>query len=300
MRSMRSTQWAALAAGIALFVVAVPPLGAHHSFAAEFDATKPIRLEGTVTKMEWVNPHAWIHIDVKQPDGKVESWAIEGGTPNTLLRRGFTKDSLAIGTAIGFFFVTQLIAILSRPLGDRPLYFTSPGEAFFIQLKLSIVVGIILAMPVILFQLWRFISPGLTPEERRLARPWVPVALLFFAIGVAVAWVVLPYAMGFLLGFETPNLQALITADNYFGFIGTMFLAFGLTMEFPIILVLLSKVGIITSARLRSSRRYVILGIAIFAAIVTPGGDIISPVVLGLVMYALYELSIVLVRMGGR
>jgi len=208
--------------------------------------------------------------------------------------------AVAIGTAIGFFFVTQLIAILSRPLGDRPLYFTSPGEAFFIQLKLSIVVGIILAMPVILFQLWRFISPGLTPEERRLARPWVPVALLFFAIGVAVAWVVLPYAMGFLLGFETPNLQALITADNYFGFIGTMFLAFGLTMEFPIILVLLSKVGIITSARLRSSRRYVILGIAIFAAIVTPGGDIISPVVLGLVMYALYELSIVLVRVGGR
>jgi sec-independent protein translocase protein TatC len=208
--------------------------------------------------------------------------------------------AVAIGTVIGFYFVPQLIALLSRPLGDRPLYFTSPGEAFFIQLKLSLVVGVILGMPVILFQLWRFISPGLTPEERRLARPWVPVALLFFAIGVGVAWVVLPYAIGFLLGFETPNLQALITADNYFGFIGTMFLAFGLTMEFPIILVLLSKVGIITSARLRSSRRYVILGIAVFAAIVTPGGDIISPVVLGLVMYALYELSIVLVRMGGR
>jgi sec-independent protein translocase protein TatC len=208
--------------------------------------------------------------------------------------------AVAIGTAIGFFFVPQLIALLSRPLGDRPLYFTSPGEAFFIQLKLSLVVGIILGMPVILFQLWRFISPGLTPQERRLARPWVPIALVFFAIGVAVAWVVLPYAIGFLLGFETPNLQALITADNYFGFIGTMFLAFGLTMEFPIVLVLLSKVGIVTSARLRTSRRYVILGIAIFAAVVTPGGDIISPVVLGLVMYALYELSIVLVRMGGR
>jgi sec-independent protein translocase protein TatC len=208
--------------------------------------------------------------------------------------------AVAIGTVLGFYFVPQLIALLSRPLGDRPLYFTSPGEAFFIQLKLSIVVGVIVAMPVILFQLWRFISPGLTPEERRLARPWVPIALLFFAIGVAVAWVVMPYAIGFLLGFETPNLQALITADNYFGFIGTMFLAFGLTMEFPIILVLLSKVGIVTSARLRSSRRYVVLGIAVFAAIATPGGDIISPVVLGLVMYALYELSIVLVRMGGR
>ncbi len=207
--------------------------------------------------------------------------------------------AVAIGTVVGFYFVPQFIAILSRPLGDRSLYFTSPGEAFFIQVKLSLVIGIILGMPVILFQLWRFISPGLTPQERRLARPWVPIALLFFAIGVAVAWFVLPFAIGFLLGFETPNLQALITADNYFGFIGTLFLAFGLTMEFPIVLVLLSKVGIVTSAVLRRSRRYVILAIAIFAAFVTPGGDIISPLVLGFVMYGLYELSIVLVRMGG-
>ncbi len=207
--------------------------------------------------------------------------------------------AVAIGTAVGFLYVPQLIAIARQPIGDRPLYFTSPGEAFFIQLKLAIVVGLILAMPVILFQLWRFISPGLTSHERRLARPWVPIALLFFAIGVAVAWVVLPFAMTFLLGFETPDLRALITADNYFGFVGTLFLAFGLTMEFPIVLVLLSKVGIITSRRLSSSRRYVILGIAIFAAAVTPGGDIVSPIVLGLVMYALYELSIVLVRMGG-
>jgi hypothetical protein len=72
---------------------------AHHAFAAEFDA-KPIKLQGTVTKMEWINPHAWIHIDVKKPDGKIESWMIEGGTPNTLLRRGFTKNSLLPGTEI--------------------------------------------------------------------------------------------------------------------------------------------------------------------------------------------------------
>jgi hypothetical protein len=73
---------------------------AHHAFSAEFDANKPIQLTGTVTKMEWINPHAWIHIDVKKPDGSVEKWMIEGGTPNTLLRRGFTKNSLAIGTEI--------------------------------------------------------------------------------------------------------------------------------------------------------------------------------------------------------
>jgi Family of unknown function (DUF6152) len=88
-------------AAIVLFLVlAVKPVFAHHAFAAEFDAKKPIKLRGTVTKMEWINPHAWIHIDVKKPDGTLEEWMIEAGTPNTLLRRGFTKDSLKAGTEV--------------------------------------------------------------------------------------------------------------------------------------------------------------------------------------------------------
>lgn len=83
----------------ALALTSVPAV-AHHAFAAEFDARRPLKLTGTVTKMEWINPHAWIHIDVKKPDGTVESWMVEGGTPNTLLRRGFTKNSLKPGIQI--------------------------------------------------------------------------------------------------------------------------------------------------------------------------------------------------------
>jgi hypothetical protein len=86
-------------AGMGLLLAAVP-VRAHHAFAAEFDAKKPVKLRGTVTKMEWINPHAWIHIDVKDTDGKVTGWMVEGGTPNTLFRRGLTKDSLAVGTEI--------------------------------------------------------------------------------------------------------------------------------------------------------------------------------------------------------
>src|SRR5258705_9252694 len=94
---MKPVTTAALAVLLAL---AATPVSAHHAFAAEFDAKKPVKLRGTVTKMEWINPHAWIHIDVKKPDGTVEEWMIEAGTPNTLLRRGFTKDSLKAGTEV--------------------------------------------------------------------------------------------------------------------------------------------------------------------------------------------------------
>jgi hypothetical protein len=88
------------AIAVLFLVFAARPALSHHAFAAEFDAKKPVKLRGVVTKMEWINPHAWIHIDVKKPDGTVEEWMIEAGTPNTLLRRGFTKDSLKAGTEV--------------------------------------------------------------------------------------------------------------------------------------------------------------------------------------------------------
>ena len=96
---MRTYRFGVISA-IVLLVLAAAPVLAHHAFSAEFDAKKPVKLTGTVTRMEWINPHAWIHIDVKRPDGTMEKWMIEGGTPNTLFRRGFTKNSVLPGTVI--------------------------------------------------------------------------------------------------------------------------------------------------------------------------------------------------------
>ena len=95
-----STKLPTLLLAVLGLVTSAGAAAAHHAFAAEFDATKPIKLKGTVAKMEWINPHTWLHLDVKRPDGKTERWMIEGGPPNALYRRGFTKNSLPIGSEL--------------------------------------------------------------------------------------------------------------------------------------------------------------------------------------------------------
>jgi sec-independent protein translocase protein TatC len=207
--------------------------------------------------------------------------------------------AILVGSAIGFYFANPLIALLAGPAGGT-LQNLAPGDAFFIFVRVSVVTGIILAMPVILYQLWAFIAPGLTPTEQKAIRPWIPLALVFFALGVGIAWFVLPYALGFLLSFGTGVFENKLAASPYFDFVTTMFLAFGIVMEFPILLVGLARVGILSSDRLRQARRFVILGIAIFAATATPGGDLVSPFVLGGTMYLLYEGTILFIRRTGR
>ena len=186
------------------------------------------------------------------------------------------------------------------PVPGGQVIVLGPGDAFFITMKISVVVGIILAMPVILYQLWAFVAPGLTTQERRIIRPWLPLAIFFFALGVGIAYVVLPYAMSFLLGFTNETLVNSIAAGPYFDFVTTLFLAFGLVMEFPIVLYALSRVNIVNSQRLKASRRYVILGITVFATVATPGGDLVSPFVLGVTMYILYEATTWFIARGGR
>jgi sec-independent protein translocase protein TatC len=209
--------------------------------------------------------------------------------------------AIGIGSVIGYLVAVPVRNFLILPLGpNMHLQTLGMGDAFVIQIKISIVIGIILAMPVLLYQVWAFVAPGLTPPERRMIRPWIPLALLFFVIGVAIAYFILPFAIAFLFSYNDDKLVAQPAAGPYFDFVTTLFLVFGLIMEFPILLVGLSKVGIVTSERLSGQRRMIILGIAIFAAVVTPGGDIVSPIVLGTTMYVLFELTALFIKRSGR
>jgi sec-independent protein translocase protein TatC len=206
--------------------------------------------------------------------------------------------TVAVFAVLGATQSDKIIGILAAPAGGQLLNL-GPGDAFAITLRVSLVTGVVLAMPVILYQLWAFVAPGLTAAERKAIRPWIPLALLFFAGGVAIAYFVLPYAMNFLFGFATGTFVNTPAAGPYFDFVTTLFLAFGIVMEFPIVLFALSRVNIVTSDRLAAARRYVILGIVIFAAVATPGGDLVSPAVLTLTMYGLFEVTVWFIRRTG-
>jgi sec-independent protein translocase protein TatC len=219
---------------------------------------------------------------------------------NELRRRVFIGVlAVVAGTIVGFLLAPQAIALLKEPI-PGPLFFTQPAGGLFLQLKLALMIGIALGSPVLLYQFWAFISPGLTARERALARPWIPLSLIFLVGGIALAYAVLPFTAAFLLGWQIEGVvQPLITVDAYFGFVTMMFLTFGLVMQFPIVLILLAKVGIINADRLRRSRRYALLGIALVAMLVTPQ-DPWSMIIMTIVMYPLYELAIVMVARSTR
>jgi sec-independent protein translocase protein TatC len=218
------------------------------------------------------------------------------------LRQRLVVSALAllVASVFGFIVAPQVLTVLVAPLG-YPLQIISVGGGFFVQLKLAVLIGLAIALPIILFQLWRFVAPGLTSHERSVARPWLPLGAVFFGLGIVVAYLVLPYALGFLSSFAVPGVtENHWTLEAYFDFVLLMFVAFGVVMEFPIVLVLLVKLHLVSLERLRRGRRYAILLIVIFAVVITPGGDPISPTVMSIVMYALYEATIQLLARGER
>ena len=207
--------------------------------------------------------------------------------------------SVLAAAIVGFVFSRPVLDLLRTPLpeGQDVLIFLSPADAFAAQLKIAGFLGIAFAMPVILFNVWRFVTPGLLANERRYIWPVMIGALALFVLGVVIGFVVIPYALNFLLGFAGPGLEPALTVDGYIGFVTTMMLAFGLVLEFPIILIGLAKVGILNHRRLASQRRWAMLVIVLFAIILTPGGDPISPLILSGVMFLLFEGSLLVIRL---
>jgi sec-independent protein translocase protein TatC len=218
------------------------------------------------------------------------------------LRKRLFRIILAVvaGAVLGFVLARDVRDRIILLVPDGTVQALGPGDGFAITLRIALIIGVILAMPVILYQVWAFVEPGLTEAERKGVRPWIPLALFFFALGVGIAYLVLPFALEFLFSFTDERLVENVAAGPFFDFVTTMFLAFGLVMQFPILLYGFARVGIITSTQLRSVRRFVVLGIAIFSAVATPGGDLVSPFVLGGTMYLLYEITVFVIKRTGR
>jgi sec-independent protein translocase protein TatC len=220
-----------------------------------------------------------------------------------LRRRLIVIVLFVLGAAVLGFFISRPVLILLRdrlPDGYQELTFLAPADAFTAQLKIAGFLGIAFAMPVILYQLWRFVGPGLTPRERRYVWPVIGAALLLFATGVLIGYLVIPYTLRFLLDFSEGLATPSLTIDGYIGFVTTMMLAFGLVLEFPIVLIGLARVGILNYRRIASRRRWALLAIVLFAIVLTPGGDPISPLILSGVMFLLFEGSLLIIRLFKR
>jgi sec-independent protein translocase protein TatC len=218
------------------------------------------------------------------------------------LRNRIIKSLIAvgIGTLIAFFFNEWILDVLTVPyqiaVPDSSLVFFRPTEAFSLVMKLSLWGGFILASPVVLYQSWRFIAPALTAKEKRWAVPIVTVFVTLFLIGIVVGYWALSRGLGFLLEFGGDSLEPVIGADFYLKFAMRFILAFGISFEFPVFIFAAAAVGVVTSAQLRKGRRWAILVIVVFAAIITPTGDPLTLAMLAVPMYLLYELAILAVR----
>jgi sec-independent protein translocase protein TatC len=179
--------------------------------------------------------------------------------------------------------------------GQRDAFiFTGPIDAFVTRLKVATYGGIVLAMPILLWELWRFITPGLNPREKRYAVPFLAASLFLFGLGAAVALLTLPQALDFLLNAGGEELQPLLTADKYMGLVALMILAFGLAFEFPVLLVSLLIARVISTAQLSRFRRWAIVLIVTFAAVITPSQDPYSLFAMAIPMYLFYEASILI------
>jgi len=223
------------------------------------------------------------------------------------LRKRLIFSFIAVGGgfALCYTFAEKIFDILAAPLLEMmpqggSLIFTSVAEAFFTYMKVAFVAGLILASPFVLYQIWAFVAPGLYRNEKKYVVPFVLAGSFFFALGIFFGYyVALPIGFKFLLGFATDFIKPLPSMKEYLSFSIKFLLAFGLVFEFPVVLVLLARIGVVDARTLARQRKYAILLIFVFAAILTPP-DIVSQVIVALPMIGLYELSILLSKLFGK
>ena len=218
--------------------------------------------------------------------------------------------SVAIGMVVGFIAYDWVFDFLLRPyeqianadnsIAGGKLVQIDPLEGFSIRMRTSAYVGIGLAMPVILWQIWKFVTPGLYDHEKRYAVPFVASALTLFVLGAGLAYYTLPRALEFLVDIGGDNLVTAFAPGKYFTLITYMMLAFGIGFEFPILLIFLQLAGILEVDTLRKGRRYAIVGICIMVAVITPSGDPVSMLMLSVPMALFYEISILAGRLIAR
>jgi sec-independent protein translocase protein TatC len=177
------------------------------------------------------------------------------------------------------------------------LYVTGPLDGLSIRIKVAAYGGLLIASPVVLWQIWRFIVPGLRPGERRYARSFVTSSVLLFIGGAAVAFVAFPHALAFLDTVGGASLQQIYSPANYIGLLLLMMAAFGLTFELPVLLLFLQLAGVVTPAQLSAARRWAIVGLVALSAILTPSADPLSMLALAVPLLAFYELSILVGRL---
>ncbi len=207
--------------------------------------------------------------------------------------------AFVLTTILAYVFYTPILDFLLDPVISKrvpAVYVSGVTTAFVVRLKVSIFAGFVLALPVVLFQLWRFITPGLESREKRYAVPFVASSLGLFALGTYFAFLILPTGIKFLLAFASGPLQPLIFVDQYLSFLMFMILAFGITFEFPLVLIFLAGVGVISSQSLRKRRRHALFFAFVAAAVATPSQDPYSMTAMALPLYILYEASILVVR----
>jgi len=219
----------------------------------------------------------------------------------------YSLVAVTLGTAIGWFVVTHfdVLELLKRPIapylpGGR-LTFTSPTEPFMLTLKLAFATGMVLASPVVIYQIWAFLAPALYPREKRLIVPALSVGVVLFLAGAAAGYLlVLPAALDVLFQFQREDLTAIITIDRYFGFAVPLILAFGLVTELPLVVAILAALGFVTPRFLVRNRRYWLVIAALGTALLTPGPDAVSMLLMLVPLMLLYEIGILAAWLAAR